>query len=99
MTVLEFLRSASAEEIANAISEENSTVGAAFDINTNCCYFDMASECPEECDNLVTGEEYETALYNGMCLNDHHDCPYHVDRTETVKKQVMEWLSEDCGVK
>lgn len=105
MTILEFLQTKSAEEIAERLSnvEEDSTsdkFGNAFSIGCNDEYFDISEDCPYECEYLSSGWNYEDAWMNGMCnLERYGDeckgCPYKIDRSKVLKREIIEWLNSE----
>ena len=90
MTILEFLKSATAEDIA-----KNKSVLEALDIGYGQNYFSMDAECPMECRYLTKDEEYECECYNGYCSRYENPCPYSIDRDAVVKKQIIEWLNRE----
>ena len=110
MTVIEFLRTASVEEIANEVfDEEGERNGrsfkdwrAGFTFNP---YFAEDYDCPEECRYLELEANYEDSWMNGMCwLSSEIElgvekCPYGIDRRQSKIKQLIEWLNMDIEAK
>ena len=96
MTILEFLKTHDAETIAQKITSDfNSRISNGFAL-TDYPYFDGAYDCPEECEYLCQGYSYEDAWMNGGCVLDEDEkCPYHVDRDDSICRQIIEWLNSE----
>ena len=106
MTILEFLKTKSAEEIAERIShhdeEKTDKFWSAFNIGHTSEFFDVSTDCPRECKYLESGWAYaEDWWMNGECDLDPEDpddcegCPYKIDRKEVLKKLVLQWLNTE----
>lgn len=91
MTVLDFLKSATAEEIA-----EKKFVLVALDIGYGQNYFAIDAECPMECKYLEKDQECE--CYNGYCSRLKNPCPYNIDRDAVTKKQIINWLNREVKI-
>ena len=89
MTVLDFLKSKSAEEIA-----ENYEIVSALDYDV----FDCASDCYEcDCEYLGHSTCCEDQIYEGQCETWRNNgiCPHNIDREEVRKRLVIEWLNKE----
>lgn len=94
MTILEFLRTASEDEIIEKMAgsgDKTNNLSMIVDSNfispfTDCCTINDGDECRRL-------EYYEDG--SCFCALMHEDCPYGINLDEVFKRELKHWLNEE----